>query len=670
MRKLKVSKIWIPAFLLAVLVGGCGREQTGFVAPSVISTNPANLATGVPVTQIVTATFNNAMNPTTINTATFIVAGPGGAAIMGAVTYSGTTATFTPAANLLPSTKYSGTITTGAKDPAGNELAINFVWTFTTGTIPTVTSVTPPNNSTLVCPNTAVITATFSHAMNPATINTTTFTLTGPGGASVSGQVNYAAATNMATFTPSGTLAPSTTFTATITTGAQDTSGIALAANFVWTFTTATCPPPTVTSVTPPNGSASVCSNTAVITATFSHAMNPATINTTTFTLTGPGGTSVSGQVTYAAATNIATFTPSGTLAPSTTFTATITTGAQDTFGIALVANFVWTFTTSATCPPTVTSVTPPNGSTLVCPNTAVITARFSHAMNPATINTTTFTLTGTGGVSVSGQVNYAAATNIATFTPSGTLAPSTTFTATITTGAQDTFGIALVANFVWTFTTSATCPPPTGAMLGAACSFGILAGSTVTNVGATSVSGDVGVSPGTAITGFGSPASITGMFHSNDSVAMAAQADLLKAYNAAAGAAGGAVLPADIGGQTLPAGVYKTTSAQPSLGITGTLTLDGGNNPNAVWIFQIASTLTTAANNSDVIPINGADFHNVFWQVGSSATLGTFTIFKGTIMAQTSITLTTGATLYGRALAQTGAVTLDRNTVIVPPCP
>jgi hypothetical protein len=672
MRKMKVSKIWILAFLLAVLVGGCGREQTGFVAPSLISTNPANLATGVPVTQIVTATFNNAMNPTTINTVTFIVAGPGGTAIMGTVTYSGTTATFTPAANLLPSTQYSGTITTGAKDPAGNALAINFVWTFTTGTIPTVTSVTPPNNSTLVCPNTAVITATFSHAMNPATINTTTFTLTGPGGASVAGQVSYAAATNIATFTPSGALAPGTTFTATITTGAQDTSGIALAANFVWTFTSASCPPPTVASVTPPNGSTSVCSNTAVITAAFSHAMNPATINTTTFTLTGPGGASVSGQVSYDTTTNIATFTPSVTLAASTSFTATITTGAQDTFGIALVANFVWMFTTSATCPPIVTSVTPPNNSTLVCPNTGVITATFSHAMNSATINTTTFTLTGTGGASVAGQVTYAAATNIATFTPTGTLAPSTSFTATITTGAQDTFGIALVANFVWTFTTSATCLPPGSITLGAACSFGILAGSTVTNVPgtATTVSGDVGVSPGTAITGFGPPASITGMFHSNDSVAMAAQADLLTAYNAAAGAAGGAVLPADIGGQTLPPGVYKTTSAQPSLGITGTLTLDGGGDPNAVWIFQIVSTLTTAANNSEVIPINGADFHNVFWQVGSSATLGTFTIFKGTIMAQTSITLTTGATLYGRALAQTGAVTLDGNTVVVPPCP
>jgi hypothetical protein len=324
--------------------------------------------------------------------------------------------------------------------------------------------------------------------------------------------------------------------------------------------------------------------------------------------------------------------------------------------------------------PPTVTSVTPPDGSTLVCPNTAVITATFSKAMNPATINTATFTVTSSAG-SVSGQVTYAAATNIATFTPFTPpgLAPSTTFTATITTGAQDTFGVALATNFVWTFTTSAACPPPSAAIpLGAACSFGILGGSTVTNVAgtATSVSGDVGVWPGTAITGFGAPASITGAFHAGDTVAQTAQGDLTTAYNAAAGAANGTVLTADIGGQTLPAGVYRTTSAQPSLGITGNLTLDGGGNPNAVWIFQIVSTLTTAAGNSQVILINSANSHNVFWQVGSSATLGTTTTFAGTIMAQASISLTTGAHLNGRALARTGAVTLDTNTVVVPPCP
>jgi hypothetical protein len=322
--------------------------------------------------------------------------------------------------------------------------------------------------------------------------------------------------------------------------------------------------------------------------------------------------------------------------------------------------------------PPTVTTVTPPDGSTLVCPNTAVITATFSKAMNPATINPSTFTLT-TGGASVSGAVTYVALTNIATFTPAASLAASATFTATITTAAQDHYGNGLAANFVWTFTTSTPCPPPSGAIaLGSACGFGILAGSTVTNVAgtATSVSGDVGVSPGTAITGFGPPASITGAFHAGDSIAATAQGDLTTAYNNAAGAAEGAILAADIGGLTLPPGVYKTTSAQPSLGITGNLTLDGKGDPNAVWIFQIVSTLTTAATNSQVNLINSASSHNVFWQVGSSATLGTTTTFAGTIMAQASITLTTGATLNGRALARTGAVTLDTNTVVVPACP
>jgi hypothetical protein len=293
--------------------------------------------------------------------------------------------------------------------------------------------------------------------------------------------------------------------------------------------------------------------------------------------------------------------------------------------------------------------------------------------MNPATINNSTF-IVSAGGTNVDGTVTYVAATDIATFTPTVALALSTTFTATITTGAHDTFGNNLAENFVWSFTTSsvACVPPPTGSGLGSACSFGILAGSTVTNVTgtATTVSGNVGVWPGTAVTGFGPPASITGVIDAGDAVAQTAQSLLTTAYNNAAGLAGGAVLTADIGGQTLPPGVYTTTSAQPSLGITGNLTLDGKGDPNAAWTFQVVTTLITAAGNSQVILINGAQSQNVTWQVGSSATLGTNTIFEGTIMAEASVTATTGATLNGRALARTGAVTLDDNTVVVPPCP
>src|ERR1700730_16058422 len=170
--------------------------------------------------------------------------------------------------------------------------------------------------------------------------------------------------------------------------------------------------PPTVISVAPPDGAIDACPST-IVTATFSKAMNPATINGTTFTLTsGTPPVAVTGVVTYDASSNTAIFTPNNPpgLALSTKYTATITTGATDTFGNTLASNFVWSFTTGATTclsgPPTVISVTPPNGAAGICPNTVVV-ATFSEAMNPATINTTTFTLTAPGPTPVAGAVTY-----------------------------------------------------------------------------------------------------------------------------------------------------------------------------------------------------------------------------------------------------------------------
>ena len=424
-------------------------------APTVISTVPASGATAVPVNTLVSATFSEAMNAATINGTTFTVTGPGATPVAGTVTYTGTTATFTPTAILANSTLFTATITTGAKDPAGASLAANFVWTFTTAATaapPTVVSTVPANGATAVAVNTT-ISATFSEAMNPATINGTTFTVTGPGATPVAGTVTYTGTT--ATFTPTAILANSTLFTATITTGAKDPAGASLAANFVWTFTTAaTAAPPTVVSTVPANGATAVAVNTT-ISATFSEAMNPATINGTTFTVTGPGATPVAGTVTYTGTT--ATFTPTAILANSTLFTATITTGAKDPAGASLAANFVWTFTTAATAaPPTVVSTVPANGATAVAVNTT-ISATFSEAMNPATINGTTFTVTGPGATPVAGTVTYTGTT--ATFTPTAILANSTVFTATITTGAKDPTGVPLAANFVWSFTTAA---PPT----------------------------------------------------------------------------------------------------------------------------------------------------------------------------------------------------------------
>jgi len=201
---------------------------------------------------------------------------------------------------------------------------------------------------------------------------------------------------------------------------------------------------------------------------------------------------------------------------------------------------------------------------------------------------------------------------------------------------------------------------------LGTAESFGVLAGSTVTNTGASVVVGNLGTSPGTAITGF-PPGVVTppGVIHSADAVAAQAQADLTTAYNAVAATPTLVDLTGiDLGGLTLTPGVYGFSS---SAQLTGTLTLDAQGNPDALFLFKIGSALTTASGSS-VVVINGGSACNVYWQAGSSATLGTGTAFVGNILALASVTLNSGATLAGRALARNGAVTLQSNNVAV--CP
>lgn len=195
---------------------------------------------------------------------------------------------------------------------------------------------------------------------------------------------------------------------------------------------------------------------------------------------------------------------------------------------------------------------------------------------------------------------------------------------------------------------------------LGSAGTYGVLAGTTVTNTGPTIVTGDLGVWPGTAITGFG-PGVVNGGTDAGNVAAQHAQASLNIAYNDAAARKSVAInsLAGDISGQTLVPGLYKSTS---TLSLAGAVTLHG----SGVYIFQIASGLTVGTGGT-VILSGGATSDNVFWQVGSSATLGTTANFKGTILALTSISLATGARLDGRALAQHGAVTLDTNNVTLP---
>jgi hypothetical protein len=199
---------------------------------------------------------------------------------------------------------------------------------------------------------------------------------------------------------------------------------------------------------------------------------------------------------------------------------------------------------------------------------------------------------------------------------------------------------------------------------LGTLDSFSVLGHSTVTNTGPTVLNGDLGLSPGTAVTGF-PPGTVNGAIHANDAVAAQGQNDLTTAYNDAAGRSTTALVSSDLAGLTLTSGVYTASS---SMGLSGDLTLDGQGDPNAVFIFQAGSTLITASG-SRVLLIGGAQACNVFWQVGSSATIGTSTTFVGNIMANQSVALQTNATLDGRALARNAAVTLDSNTVTRAQC-
>ncbi len=415
---------------------------------------------------------------------------------------------------------------------------------------------------------------------------------------------------------------------------------------------------PTVTSTSPTYAATGVAINTKIL-VTFSKAMNPTTISASTFLLKR-GTTAVAGTVTYTGVT--ATFVPSGNLAVSAAHTATITTGAKDAAGHALAVNYVWGFTTGTIADTTFPVVVSTSPVVAVAVNSN-ISATFSEAMDPATITASTFLLR-LGATPVSGGVSYAGLT--AGLDPASDLAANTTYTATITSGVRDLAGNPMQSNFVWSFTTSTSssaCGQLTVVLLTAG-NFAVLAGSTVTNTGSSTVTGDVGVSPGTAIVGF-PPGNIIGSTHGGDAVAAQAQLDLTTAYNDAAGRTLCPVSVAgNLGGQTLTPGLYKSTSGLEIS--SGDLTLDALGNASAVFIFQIASTLDVSPG-MHVILAGGAQAANIFWQVGTSATLGTGSTFIGTIMSDQAVSLSTGATLNGRALARIAAVTLDAAVVTKP---
>jgi len=541
--------------------------------------------------------------------------------------------------------------------------------TFPTNSAPGVPAINVPINSAL--------TATFSEVMNGATIapyalGTFTLQQTGPPLVTVTGTVTYAGST--ATFTPSSNLSPNTSYTATITTNAKDPDGNALnnpqgtVANYVWTFTTGATPQPapTVISTVPLPGG--ILPLGSALSATFSTPMLPATIVNANFSLNLGSPPALGALIPATVAfdgNETATITPTSSLLPNTSYTATITTGVQNLAGVALnnplgtVANYVWTFTTAAvpiTARPVVISTAPTNGAIPVT-TTSNLVANFSEPMNPLTISTATFLLK-QGTTPVPGTVTYLGTS--ATFTPTSPLLPNTVYNATITNVAADLSGNTLQGNYLWSFATGAL----TGQTPVCLANFALLAGYTVANTGTSVITGDIGTSHGGSVIGF-PPGTLSGTVHAGDAVAAQGMAAVTAAYADAVSRSVGPVLVAgDIGGQTFTAGLYKSTS---SLQISsGNLTLDAKGNVNAVFIFQVASGLSTAPGTQIVLK-GGAQAFNVFWQVGIAASLGANSVFNGSILANDTITLATGVTVNGRLAAINGAITLQSDTITSP---
>lgn len=318
------------------------------VAPSVSFIDPENATSNVAINKRIVATFSEAMDPLTINVLTYTLF-RGSTPILGTVSYSGTAAVFSPVGGLATDTTYTAAISLSATDLAGNPLAGNFVWTFTTGGLadviaPEIVLVDPTNAALDVVVN-KKIAISFSETMDPLTIDTVAITLF-QGATQIPGTVTYSGA--IAVFVPNDDLLVSTPYTVAVSSEATDLAGNALAGNFVWSFTTGELldtTAPAVSFSTPQNGAANVLTN-SVIDITFGEAMDPATITTGTILLT-QGVTPVSGTVTYSGAT--ATFTPLSDLLPNTSYTATCLADAADLAGNTLGADFAATFTTGAT---------------------------------------------------------------------------------------------------------------------------------------------------------------------------------------------------------------------------------------------------------------------------------------------------------------------------------
>ncbi|UFH45552.1 Ig-like domain-containing protein [Flavobacterium galactosidilyticum] len=560
------------------------------------------------------------------------------------------------------------------------------------GICPIVEFTTPVLNA-LAVPVNNVVTITFNEEMDPASITQSSITLTGS--SLVAGIVTYSGKT--ATFTPSSPLAENTTYTGRVKTTVKDLMGNALQTDYVWAFTTGLILRPIVISTDPINNGTDVVLN-KVISATFNMPMNPSTLNASTFTVK-QGVNTVLGTISYSGST--VSFTPTIALDANTTYTATITNGAKNSSDTALLANYVWTFKTGIN--PTIIATDPLN-NVINVNLLKTITANFSVAMDPATINASSFTLK-QGTTAVLGTVSYSGVT--ASFDPTVALQEGKVYTATITIAAKNTAGIPLATNYVWNFTTTVTPPVvvlPPSISLGTAAMFGAFGGNAgITNQGLNTVinNGSLGTTAAsTLVTGFHDAnaiytetplnvGNVTGRIYTAPpapgtatSFAVASQGllDANAAYLSISPASKpGGIDPGagELGGLTLAPGVYKSASGTFKIS-NGNLTLDAQGDPNATWIFQTAAGLTVGiagpTGAKSIIMKNGALAKNVFWYVGTAATINGAGggVMVGTIIANAGVTFSTSGNaaqtvLNGRAISLVASVTMVNTTVNVP---
>ena len=652
MKKLKLLATL--AMASVIFIAGCKKdeyqEKIG-VCPLVVSTIPADKAINVPLNQIVSATFNEKMNPETVTQTSFTLeqgatksaalkSATEVASVTGTVTYNEVTASFAPASPLLPFTTYTGKIKTSAKDLMNNSLQADYVWTFTT--IPQVISSSLP-----IAGGTTTGTGTFNQ------------------GSSVTLTAIPNSGYSFLNWTENGTIV-STSSSYQLTMAGNK----ALVANFTLSLVVTLSSSPTIGGTTTGAGSFTSGSSGTLT----------ATPNTGyTFVNWTEGANIVSTEATY-----------TSSLSASRTLVANFVLTAGSTFTLNTIAN-------NGTVVKNPVLVSYASGSTVQLTATPLTGYAFTSwsgdaigSVNPLTVTmsankniTANFALIGSGFtlnvVANNGTVlknpELISYTSGATVVLTATANSGYKFTSWSgdATGSVSPLTVTMNANknITANFVLDVINPgSPAGVDLGSAGNFAVLAGSGVSNTGVTThIIGDVGAFPTATINGL-LAGNVDGILYTSaDPIVGLAKTALTTAYNDAQSRSLNAIsLPGQLGGLTLAPGLYvnSSTSGISGTGANGILTLDAGGDANAVWIFKTGSTLVTDAGTSIVLA-GGAQAKNIYWSVGTSATLGTNSIFYGNILADQAITLTTGATLYGRALTRIAAVTLDSSTITKP---